>query len=97
MAELLWKHPDPTSTPMWDFLSRVNEKHGLQLKDYQGLYAWSVDNVGLFWEECWQFVGIQAELNGKVRRSPEAETFHAAATMICMSLITNGMASKDRF
>lgn len=71
MAELLWKHPDPTSTPMWDFLSRVNEKHGLQLKDYQGLYAWSVDNVGLFWEECWQFVGIQAELNGKLQALSE--------------------------
>lgn len=67
MAEELWRHPDPTGTPMWRFLQRVNEKYALKLEDYQGLYKWSVDNVGLFWEECWDFVGVQADVQGKVR------------------------------
>lgn len=60
LGEVLWTHPDPTSTPMWRFLQLVNEKHGLQLKDYRDLYRWSVDDVALFWEEVWHFVGITA-------------------------------------
>lgn len=66
MAEELWRHPDPTSTPMWKFIQRVNDRHQLEIKGYQDLYKWSIDNVGLFWEECWEFVGIQAELKGPV-------------------------------
>ncbi|KXH58506.1 acetoacetate-CoA ligase [Colletotrichum nymphaeae SA-01] len=56
----LWRHPDPTSTPMWAFLLRVNQKYGLELADYPGLYKWSVENVAEFWEEVWHSVGITA-------------------------------------
>jgi acetoacetyl-CoA synthetase len=62
VADVLWTHPDPTSTPMWHFLQRVNTKYDLQLKDYQGLYQWSVDQIGPFWEETWEFVGIKASV-----------------------------------
>ncbi|EFQ25279.1 acetoacetate-CoA ligase [Colletotrichum graminicola] len=56
----LWRHPDPTATPMWAFLLRVNSKYGLKLADYPGLYKWSIENVAEFWEEVWHFVGITA-------------------------------------
>lgn len=56
----LWRHPDPTSTPMWAFLLRVNQRYGLELADYPGLYKWSVENVAEFWEEVWHSVGITA-------------------------------------
>lgn len=59
-AQELWTHPDPTSTPMWEFVQLVNEKHDLQLDTYDDLYKWSVDEVALFWEEVWHFVGINA-------------------------------------
>lgn len=59
-ADQLWSHPDPTSTPMWRFLKHVNKKHGLGLDGYPTLYQWSIDNVALFWEEVWHFVGIKA-------------------------------------
>lgn len=62
LGEVLWTHPDPTATPMWRFLERVNEKHGLRLKGYRDLYRWSVDDVALFWEEVWHFVGITASV-----------------------------------
>lgn len=62
MAEVLWRHPDPTSTPMWRFLQKVKEKYGLKEDTYESLYAWSVENVGEFWEECWDFVGIEASV-----------------------------------
>ncbi|GKT95884.1 acetoacetate-CoA ligase [Colletotrichum tofieldiae] len=56
----LWRHPDPTSTPMWAFLLRVNSKYGLELADYPSLYKWSIENVAEFWEEVWHFVGVTA-------------------------------------
>ncbi|KAL2682703.1 hypothetical protein Neosp_007156 [[Neocosmospora] mangrovei] len=57
---VLWKHPNPESTPMWEFLQHVNKKHGLSLDGYPALYKWSIDEVALFWEEVWYFVGITA-------------------------------------
>lgn len=62
MAEVLWNHPDPTSTPMWHFLQRIKDKHGLKEDTYAALYAWSVENVNDFWEECWDAVGIEASV-----------------------------------
>ncbi|KAI8717757.1 hypothetical protein NCS52_00852700 [Fusarium sp. LHS14.1] len=57
---VLWRHPNPESTPMWEFLQHVNKKHGLSLDGYPALYKWSIDEVALFWEEVWHFVGITA-------------------------------------
>ncbi|KAI9158963.1 acetoacetate-CoA ligase [Paramyrothecium foliicola] len=59
-TEELWRHPNPTSTPMWRFLLHVNQKYGLQLGGYPDLYRWSVENAALFWGEVWHFVGIKA-------------------------------------
>ncbi|KAL6786658.1 hypothetical protein J3E68DRAFT_211189 [Trichoderma sp. SZMC 28012] len=57
-AKELWRHAEPASTPMWQFLQTVNQKHNLHLTGYPDLYKWSVDNVAQFWDEVWQFVGI---------------------------------------
>jgi acetoacetyl-CoA synthetase len=45
---------------MWAFIEHVNAKHGLGLVDYPSLYRWSIDDVSLFWEEVWHFVGVRA-------------------------------------
>lgn len=58
-ANLLWRHPDPTSTRMWDFLQRVNERHGTSLRTYAELHRWSIDDVAAFWAAAWDFVGIR--------------------------------------
>lgn len=60
LAEELWRHPDPSSTPMWHFIQRVNQKRGLSLSGYPDLYRWSVDRVADFWEDVWHFVGVVA-------------------------------------
>ncbi|KAG6273849.1 hypothetical protein E4U47_001762 [Claviceps purpurea] len=57
-SDELWRHAAPTSTPMWQFIQQVNEKHGMSLAGYSGLYQWSVDHVSAFWEDVWDFVGI---------------------------------------
>ncbi|QPG93935.1 hypothetical protein C2857_003663 [Epichloe festucae Fl1] len=54
----LWRHADPSSTPMWHLIECVNKKHGLNMTGYPDLYKWSVDHVSSFWEDVWDFVGI---------------------------------------
>lgn len=58
---MLWTHPDPDFTRMADFMRGVNSRHGLSLKTYEELYQWSIDNIGEFWGEVWDFTGITAE------------------------------------
>lgn len=60
LAEKLWTHPDPSSTPMWKFIQRINKKYNLAVAGYPELYQWSIDNVAEFWSEAWHFVGIVA-------------------------------------
>jgi acetoacetyl-CoA synthetase len=57
----LWEHADPQSTKMYEFLELVNKKHGLELKTYDNLHRWSIDNVAKFWEEVWDFTGMVAD------------------------------------
>jgi len=38
----------------------VNQKFGLHLQSYEDLYSWSIENVGEFWGEVWNFVGVRA-------------------------------------
>jgi len=45
---------------MWTFLQLVNRKYGLNLKRYEELLQWSIDNIADFWGEVWDFVGIRA-------------------------------------
>ncbi|KAI1489210.1 hypothetical protein F5X96DRAFT_642038 [Biscogniauxia mediterranea] len=56
----LWRHPDPTSTRMSDFLHHVKSKYNLAIDDYPGLYKWSIENISSFWAEIWHFCGIKA-------------------------------------
>ena len=56
----LWRHAAPESTQMWKFLQTVNKDRGLQLRDYDDLYNWSIDQVSDFWDAVWKFTGIRA-------------------------------------
>lgn len=56
----LWRHPAPESTQMWEFLQEANKEHGLNMKNYEELYQWSISNVSDFWAAVWQYTGIVA-------------------------------------
>ena len=56
----LWRHSDPHSSQMYAFLQHVSKKHQLDIKDYDGLYQWSIDHPAAFWEEIWHWTGIKA-------------------------------------
>lgn len=59
-AAELWRHPDPASTHMYEFLQLVKSKYSLDIDDYPGLYKWSVDNIADFWDQVWHFCGVTA-------------------------------------
>ena len=56
----LWRHPAPETTQMWDFLQKMNKEQGLEMKSYDDLYQWSIENIADFWAGVWDYVGIVA-------------------------------------
>lgn len=82
-SDVLWRHPQPASTPMWHFIQHVNERHGLKLQGYPDLYRWSVDNVSAFWEETWDFVGIVASQKAHRVCPPCPTSFPSQALLVC--------------
>jgi len=58
-GELLWQHPTPKETKMWDFLQRINQKHQKEFQTYDELYQWSIDNIAELWGEIWEYCGIR--------------------------------------
>jgi hypothetical protein len=60
-AKLLWSHPDPRTTPMYEYLQAVNKEHNLHLSTYRELHQWSITNIDAFWQSVWKFVGVKAE------------------------------------
>ena len=56
------KTDDINSSAMVSFISHVNSRHphlNLNPQDYWDLYQWSVDEIEAFWNEIWDFCGIQ--------------------------------------
>lgn len=60
LGSKLWEHPDPETTQMWKFLQTVNKEKGLELRNYNDLYDWSIDETAEFWDTVWQYTGIRA-------------------------------------
>ncbi|KAK4193061.1 putative acetoacetyl-coenzyme A synthetase [Podospora australis] len=57
----LWEHPDPESTLMWSFMQGINRKHGLQLKTFWDLHAFSLENRSEFWAEVLEAANFISE------------------------------------
>lgn len=56
----LWSHVSPETTTMASFMKIINEKHEQNLKSYDDLHKWSVENVSKFWAEVWDFTHMKA-------------------------------------
>lgn len=59
-AKELWRPSSPETTQIYDFMTKVNKKHGLSLNDYNALWKWSVSEPAKFWEEIWHYTNIKA-------------------------------------
>ena len=60
MGKSLWKPSEEhiLSSQMWDFMQKVNTKHGTNLDSYNKLYLWSIENPHFFWEDVWNYCEI---------------------------------------
>src|SRR3546814_4267716 len=43
------------------FLARLRQERGLDFKDYDDLYDWSVTDLEGFWTAVWDFCGVIAD------------------------------------
>ncbi|KAL9002459.1 MAG: hypothetical protein Q9188_004609 [Gyalolechia gomerana] len=73
-SQLLWQHRDPRSTRMHEFKTIIEEKHGVQLPNYEALRQWTIQNLNSFWEDVWYFTGVVAS-------SPFSKAVDEAAPM----------------
>ncbi|OIQ94521.1 acetyl-coenzyme A synthetase [mine drainage metagenome] len=60
MSQPLWQpSPDRVSAArLTVFLHKVNRRHGLDLADMSGLWAWSVAEPAAFWSDVWDWCGM---------------------------------------
>src|SRR5512138_1297888 len=94
MGKLLWTPSDERikSSNMYRFMGFVNDRHGQSFSDYEGLYAWSVNNIADLWADIWDFVGIKAsrrydEVIDNVRKMPGAKWFSGARLNFAENLL----------
>jgi acetoacetyl-CoA synthetase len=83
-AHELWR-PSPQwieQTEMQRFLRWAGERHGLELRSYEELWRWSVDELEQFWADVWEFGGVRAsvpyERGLASREMPGASWFQGA-------------------
>lgn len=59
-APILWRHADPSGTPLAKFMRHVSQRHPeLKLECYRTLYEWSIDDITGFWAAVWDFCGVR--------------------------------------
>ena len=58
-VNLLWRHPSPKTTQMWEFMQFVNKKYSTAFQTYNELFEWSVENVAELWGEIWEYCGVR--------------------------------------
>ncbi|MFQ5955997.1 MAG: acetoacetate--CoA ligase, partial [Kiloniellales bacterium] len=100
MSQPLWQ-PSPErigTTNLVRFMDRVNARHGLDLQDYDTLWAWSVAEKERFWTDFWDFCDVIAESRGRraavdVDKLPGARYFPDARLNFAENLLRPGRRS----
>ncbi len=67
MAETLWQ-PDRAQivrSNIQQFMTLVSMRTQIQLKDYAGLYQWSIDDPETFWSLMWDYGQVRAKAKGE--------------------------------
>jgi acetoacetyl-CoA synthetase len=62
MGKLLWEPSQERvrQANITRFIDFVDNRFGLQIKDYWGLYEWSIEKIPDFWAALWEFVAVKA-------------------------------------
>ena len=77
------------------FIAFVNDRHGLALSDYGGLFRWSIERIEDFWLALWDFARVIAERRGERvlvdgDRMPGARFFPDARLNFAENLLERG-------
>ena len=51
--KILWMPPHSERTEMAKLTGFINDKYGTDIKSYEQLHRWSIENIPQFWEEVW--------------------------------------------
>ncbi|AMW34320.1 acetoacetyl-CoA synthetase [Haematospirillum jordaniae] len=56
-SPILWQPSDERirASNLFSFMTRINDRYGVSLADYESLHRWSVENIPAFWQEVWAF------------------------------------------
>jgi len=89
---ILWTPSHPEQTQMAQFIHRVNEIYGLEIRSYDELFNWSVNNISEFWEQIWDFSEIKHSIPyTKVvdddKKMPDAKWFSGAKLNYAQNLL----------
>jgi len=94
MPVMLWQPSEEQArrTQMFDFMQRVNARHGTSLVTYEDLRLWSVNHIADFWGEVWHYVGIRAgtpyeKVIDDVKKMPGAMWFPGARLNFAENLL----------
>jgi acetoacetyl-CoA synthetase len=94
MAKLLWtpSRERIESTNMFRFMNFLNDRFGLSLSDYPGMFQWSVENIPDFWAAWWEFADIKAsepctEIVDDPGKMPGAKWFKGARLNFAENLL----------
>ncbi|MDQ0341029.1 acetoacetyl-CoA synthetase [Caldalkalibacillus uzonensis] len=62
-GQLLWQPSEKQKeqTNLYHYMTWLNQKQGLNIKDYHELWSWSVENMEDFWSSLWEYFNIQAK------------------------------------
>lgn len=60
----LWTPSQPENSAMYQFRQRIAARFGQNLADYAALHAWSVADVGRFWQAYIDDVGLPIDTSG---------------------------------
>ncbi|MEA3477904.1 MAG: acetoacetate--CoA ligase [Bacteroidota bacterium] len=93
--EVLWT-PDNEwsgSSRMNDYRLYVNERFGLDLKDYFELYQWSIDYIADFWGSFWDYSGVRYskpfnQVVDDAKKMPGAKWFQGARLNFAENLLS---------
>ncbi|KAM5358690.1 hypothetical protein ACJZ2D_015081 [Fusarium nematophilum] len=99
----IWKHPHPRATRLDAFRRDINRTYKVDLKTYEQLHRWSVDNLEAFCKEIWVFCGMVSSVspervaNDICTMWPRPEWFPGARLNYSENILSAGlMAHPDR-
>jgi acetoacetyl-CoA synthetase len=80
------------SSSMRRFIDFVNGRRSLGVVDYDGLYRWSVDRIGDFWTDAWDFLDLVSSRRAEVAvddplKMPGAKWFDGARLNFAENLL----------